>query len=287
MGQLCFGGLFWWCFLVCLGILFCCFPDKTRSGNFQRKNFKSPSCLQKDRIFILDRAPHSVDYTWNHFKVIYSFTIVWSEGKNLFEFQRIAQKRPKCRRAMTRWINSQLSGRSCQHCPENCGKHLAIDHLFSTPVFLSLLGENWWTNAAYPLTYTHTLTHSPSCPLQGPGRKVTTWLSSQHILHLYHSQACAWKREKNHWSLADRNRNFVYLYQELISLQPAAEINLSKAQGQGAGHKYLHYAGGAQGSRIYIKFSVLSDNLTGKQNKSDHPIPTISCYSEVNLDFPN
>lgn len=56
------------------------FPDETRPGDFQRKNFKLLLCLQKGRIFILDRAPHGLDYTLNNVKTIYSFTIAGSQG---------------------------------------------------------------------------------------------------------------------------------------------------------------------------------------------------------------
>ena len=31
----------------------------------------------------------------------------------------------------------------------------------------------------------------------------------------------------------------------------------------------------------------LSDNITEKQNKSDHAVPITSCYTEVNLYFPS
>jgi len=56
------------------------FPDETRPGDFQGKNFELLLCLQKGRIFILDRAPHGLDYTLNNVKIIYSFMIAGSEG---------------------------------------------------------------------------------------------------------------------------------------------------------------------------------------------------------------
>lgn len=55
----------------------------------------------------------------------------------------------------------------------------------------------------------------------------------------------------------------------------------------GAGHKHALCWRCFGFSCICLMFSVVSDNIREKRNKSDHTVPIMSCCSEVNLDFPS
>ena len=121
---------------------------------------------------------------------------------------------------------------------------MAIDHLFSVPVFLSALGENHdLGTAAYlqsrvdglqqPVRSHPARTHTPPAALcKGTGRKVNTWLPSQHFARLSQSILCHGKG-KNPLELDRQKKELCVFLPRINFLQPAAEINLSKAQGQG------------------------------------------------------
>lgn len=168
------------------------------------------------------------------------------------------------------------------------------------PVFFSILGKNHDLGTAahlqsrvdelqQPFHLHPARTHAPPAALcKGTGRKVNTWLSTQLILHVYRSQYCAMEKENIHWTLTDRKRNFyVFLPRNNFSVASSRNQPLKGTSPACRAQISALCSWCLRLSRICIKFSVLSDNITENQNKSDDTVPIISCYSEVNLDFPS
>lgn len=276
------------------------FPDETRPGDFQRKNFKLLLCLQKGRIFILDRAPHGLDYTLNNVKTIYSFTIAGSQGTKPGSVGVQVHRTEMCQtQACYGQVNKFIGFR--KELPILTWK-LWETLGYRSPIFYACLPlHSWWKSwsrhclqsrvdglqqpfCSHP-AHTHTLPQLPFAKEQvgrwTPGSPANTFCAFIAV------NPVPWKRKK--FTGACQANKGIYVFLPRINFSAASSRNQPfKGTRSGCRAQISAFCWGClRLSRICIKFSVLSDNITEKQNKSDHTVPIISCYSEVNLDFPN